>query len=222
MIIHEQDGFGHIEILIVVVVIGLIAGAGVLIAQRNKKTTADSITSKTSQSSNTKKTPTTSDSKVTTLAPKSTFVTTPSSASTPTNKPTTGSSASTPTSSSTTTTTAPTPTVTPLSALTTIITNLNNNTAQAAQVTSTSVDVAGPIGTAHARPIVFSVNGTVYFAYTQGTKPKFSQTAAQTAGSMAITTGSLSGLSLLQAHIDKSGNLVDENFVAVGFSTGGN
>ena len=227
-VLINQAGFGHVEILIVVVAIGLIVGAGVLVANRSKKTTtADSINNRTSQSTNSKKTPATTEPKASTLTPQSTFVTNPST-SKPTTKPTSGSTSST-SASNAPATTNPTPPATPLappatplSALTTIITNLKNNTAGAAQVTATNVNVAGPIGTATAQPIVFSVNGTVYFAYTQGTKPNFNQTAAQTANSMAITTGNINGVSLSQAHLDKSNNLVDENITAVGFSTGGN
>lgn len=108
--------------------------------------------------------------------------------------------------------------LTPLSALTNIITNLDNGVST--QVTASAVTIPGPISNATGRPIVFSVSGQTYYAYTQEQEPNFSTTAAQTASTMAIVNGT-KGVSVTPAYLDKGGILVDPNQVAVGFSTGG-
>jgi hypothetical protein len=113
-------------------------------------------------------------------------------------------------------------TVTPLSALTSVISGLDNGVA--AQITASNVTLAGPIGNAQGQPIVFTANGETYFAYTQGQKPNFNQSASATASSMAIMAepSSDSGVVLASANLDKGGILVDSNQEAVGYSTGGN
>jgi cytoskeletal protein RodZ len=119
---------------------------------------------------------------------------------------------------------APTPTPiaaqTPLSVLTAIIADLEKGIS--ANVTLNSVTVPGPIGNATARPLVFTFDGQQYFAYTQGTAPNFSLTAAQTANTMAIVKATVNNPPLITAYIDKSNNLTDPNFHLDGFSTGGN
>ena len=112
----------------------------------------------------------------------------------------------------------PVSTQTPLEALTAICEQLDDG--GQANVTTAAITLPGPITNATGRPLVFSVDGHTYFAYTQETKPDFNQAAAQTAGSMAIVPASGS-YSLTSAHLDKSANLVDENETAVGFSVGG-
>ena len=107
---------------------------------------------------------------------------------------------------------------TPLSTLTTIITNLDNGVST--QVTASPVTIPGPIGDATGQPIVFTVSGHTYYAYRQEQEPDFSTTAAQTASTMAIVNGT-KGISLTPAYIDKGGILVDPDNQAVGFSTGG-
>lgn len=143
-----------------------------------------------------------------------------------------GTSTSTPVKSTTTPQTKPTtspnpnpsptpsPAETPLHALTTIIADLENGIS--AQVTANSVDVPGPISTAQARPIVFTVNGQVYFAYTQGTPPNFNTSPSQTASSMAIVSATVSGAPLISAYLDKTNGLTDPNYHSDGYSTGGN
>lgn len=117
---------------------------------------------------------------------------------------------------------APTPSQTPLSVLTSLISALDNGSQL--NVTASSVSVPGPITSAQARPIVFTANGQVYFAYTQGHAPNFTTSAAQTAGTMAIVNATVSNPPLVQAHLDKAANLVDPNSSGylVGYSVGGN
>ncbi len=210
---NNQEGFAHAMIVIAVVVVALIVVIGVIVVRNNKKTNdKNSITNKTSQTTKDNNSTKTSESKASPLAAQSTFVSSPAAS-----KPATSSSGST---GSTTPTTNPTPAATPTTALTALVTSLKSG--QNGQVTSTSVTVSGPITDATARPLVFSVNGTVYFAYKQGSSPNFTQTVSQIVDSMAIVKGSISGISLSNARVDKVGNLVDENSNTVGFSTGGN
>ncbi|MDB5185202.1 MAG: hypothetical protein JWN38_1010 [Candidatus Saccharibacteria bacterium] len=112
------------------------------------------------------------------------------------------------------------PAATPLSTLTKIITNINANVGTN-YTTLKKVTVPGPITDGTAQPLVFTLNGQMYFAYTQTTPPNFNTTAATTAASMAIVKATVSNPALETVHIDKSGNLVDEYLVKVGYSTGG-
>jgi len=83
--------------------------------------------------------------------------------------------------------------------------------------------IPGPISDATGQPIVFTANGQTYFAYTQEQQPNFNTTPAQTASTMAIVAepAADSGVALSQAHLDKTGILVDEDELAVGYSSGG-
>jgi hypothetical protein len=107
---------------------------------------------------------------------------------------------------------------TPLSTLTTIITNLDKGVST--QVTASPVTIPGPISNATGQPIVFTLSGQTYYAYRQEQEPDFSTTPAQTASTMVIVDGT-KGVSVTPAYLDKGGILVDSNQVAVGFSTGG-
>ena len=132
---------------------------------------------------------------------------------------TTGSSGSSSSSTTQTQTTPPPPPPTPVvTCLTTAISNLDNGAS--VNITSSAVTVPGPVGDATARPIVFSCNGQSYFAYHQGSAANFNTPAATTANTMAYPAASGS-YTLTQAHLDKAGNLVDEdeNGSQVGYST---
>ena len=119
--------------------------------------------------------------------------------------------------------TTPTPPQTPLSALTTVISDLESG--QSVNITASSVVIPGPISDATGQPIVFVANNQTYFAYTQEQEPDFiNATPAQTASTMAIVSEpeSDSGIALSPAYLDKGGILVNPDQVAVGYSTGGN
>lgn len=73
-------------------------------------------------------------------------------------------------------------------------------------------------GTYLGRPIVFTLNGQTYFAYTQDTPPNFGTSPSVTAASMTIVSTSDSGVNLSPAHIDSSDNLINANGVEVGYS----
>lgn len=120
-----------------------------------------------------------------------------------------------------TNTPSPVPTQTPLSALTTVIDNLESG--QSADITLNAVLIPGPITDATGQPIVFTANGQTYFAYTQEQEPNFNTTPSQTASTMAIVPepATDNDLVLSLANLDKSGILVDENGLAVGYSSGG-
>jgi hypothetical protein len=137
---------------------------------------------------------------------------------TPDVKPTSGS-----TSSSVVTTTSPsqpqTQTQTPLSVLTAIISSLE--TGGSVEVAAVNTEIPGPISDATGRPIVFTVGEQTYFAYSQEQGPNFTTTPADTASSMAIVPTNDSSISLTTAHLEKGSVLVDQNEVAVGYSTGG-
>ena len=209
----NQEGFAHAMIVIAVVVVALIVVIGAIVLRNNKKSNEkNSITDKTSQTTKDNNSTKTSESKTSPLDAQSTFVSSPT-----TSKPATPSSGSANPAPATTNTT---PAATPTTALTALVTSIKSG--QNGQVTATSVNVPGPITDATARPLVFSVNGAVYFAYKQGSSPNFTQTVSQIVDSMAIVKGSISGISLSNARVDKVGNLVDENSSLVGFSTGGN
>jgi len=219
---NKDDGFSHLMILLSILVVVAIGGVayGVYVHNQNSQPVKLSAT-KTSQST----------TKSTTLASTSPETSTLSTQATSSVKPGTISATKTSTTTtrttSGTTTTAPASSVspaaaaTPLSVLTGIITNLDNGVS-GAQVTASSITVAGPISNASARPLVFTVNGKTYIAYTQSQAPNFNQSAAQTAATMAIVPETSSVGSLEYAHLDKSNNLVDQNSAAVGYSTGGN
>jgi len=203
-------GFTHIEIAMsIFVLIGLVGiGAYVYHNENSKKSKSVVLNLKTSSVTK----PNTIEKTPATVVQPGTTTSTSSNITAQSSPPSSSSGSSAP---------ATTPTQTPLSALTAIITDLDNGTASA-NVTASSVTVPGPISNATARPIVFSVNGQTYFAYTQEQEPIFSTSASQTANSMAIVSATVGGPTLTQAHLDKTGILVDENEEAVGYSTGGN
>jgi len=111
---------------------------------------------------------------------------------------------------------------TPLRALTSVIAGLEQG--KQAKVSAHDIDIPGPIGTAKGEPIVFKVGKQTYLAYTQEHEPNFNQKRPiDVASDMAIvkepTTDA--GMPLTEAHLDKQGILVNENEIAVGYSTGG-
>jgi hypothetical protein len=135
--------------------------------------------------------------------------------------PTTTNTTSAPASSPSAPAPNPTPVATPLSTLISLITNLDKGSQ--ANITASAVTVPGPVNDATARPLVFTLSGQVYFAYRQGTAPDFSTSADETANTMAIVKVSGSIPSLVQAHLNKAGTLVDPNSMGnlVGYSQGG-
>jgi hypothetical protein len=231
----QADGFAHIMVIVSAVVVLAIIGTGTYVYHHENSDKAKPLASE-SRISTTPKLNTIAKTSATVIQPgtsipaststSSTSTTPAQKVTTTTSPPAASTSTTTPTTTTTTSTTSSSPTPqptaqTPLSALTAIITGLDNGTGFA-NVTSTSVTVPGPISNAQARPIVFTVNGQTYFAYTQGQEPNFNTTPAQTANSMAVVSATVSNPSLTQGHIDKTNLLVDENEEAVGYSTGGN
>jgi hypothetical protein len=219
----NNKGFSHIEILIVVAVVIAIGGIGYFVINHNHKNTkADNLTS----AKTTSKSSTTPQIKSATTSPVAVSTKSTGTTSTPTATKSTATSvkatSTTPTSSSSSSSSSSTPAApaaTPLSTLTSIISSLD--VGGTANVTASTVTVPGPITNATARPIVFSLNGQTYYAYTQESPPNFNTSASQTASSMALVTAS-AGASLTTGHLDKTGILVDQNEAAVGYSTGGN
>ena len=106
-----------------------------------------------------------------------------------------------------------------LNGLTTLVASLQKG--GQANVTAAAVTVPGPITNASARPLVFTVNGVIYFAYTQGSAPNFNHTSAAVAKTFAIVPATVKSPKLIGAHLDKLNNLVDANFKLAGYSTGG-
>jgi hypothetical protein len=230
----NTHGFTHLIALIAIVTIALIGGVfAMVLKSRDDHPVQSNLATSTSASASSKNTLSTnanSQSKLSTTAstsqPNSSPATSSSlSATTPSKaSPSTSAKSTSPTSGPTTSSpaAAPAPVQTPLSVLTTLITNLDSG-AQV-NVTAAAVNVPGPISTAQARPIVFTANGQVYFAYHQGSPANYTATPSQSASSMAIVNATVSNPSLVQAHLDKSANLVDPNISGylVGYSTGGN
>lgn len=211
-------GSAHLIILVGAVVGVAVLGTLVMVIKANHHKSVSAVTTSSKTASNASSLKTPNDSTASTASPVATTSTTSTSsiAKTSTKTPTTPSS--TPATSPASSTPAA---QTPLSVLTTIIANLQSGSAEA-DVTANSVTVPGPISNAQARPIVFSVNGQTYFAYTQTTAPNFNLTAAQTASTMAVVKATVSSPALVKAYLDKTNNLTDANFHSDGFSTGGN
>lgn len=115
----------------------------------------------------------------------------------------------------------PAPQPTPLSVLTSLIAATDQGATMV--ITSNVITVPGPVTNAQARPIVFSLNGQLYFAYRQGIAPDFSTTPDQTASTMAIVKVAGFNPTTEQGHLNKAGVLVDENSMGtlVGYSQGG-
>jgi hypothetical protein len=111
---------------------------------------------------------------------------------------------------------------TPFKVLTGIVASLEKG--GEAKVAAHNIQILGPIGTAEGQPIVFKEDGRTYLAYTQEQKPNFDQKRpADVAGDMAIVKEPATDarIPLEEAYLDKQGILVDENQMAVGYSTGG-
>lgn len=111
---------------------------------------------------------------------------------------------------------------TALKALTKDITKLDNG--GTVDVTSLEVKIPGPINGASGNPIIFEngKGGTYYAAYTQEGEPNFHLSPEKTASTMAIVDLGSSYLTpLTEAHLDKTGILVNEDEIPVGYSTGG-
>ena len=91
-------------------------------------------------------------------------------------------------------------------------------------VTTAEVKIPGPINSASGSPIIFEngKGGTYYAAYRQEYKPNFHLSPAETAASMAIVNlGPSYETPLTEAHLDKSGTLVNIDEIPVGYSIGG-
>ena len=227
LVLSKQEGFSHIFVPLVVIVILGIVGSGDYVYYQQHKTTdkpanlspASNIGTKPKVSgvSNNKKTV----AKITT--PTTSGTTSTSTSTSPSiNSSTLKNTITTNTSSSPATTPSSTPsnpTIFPLSALTTIITDLQNG--ESTQVAASVISIPGPIGNALGQPIVFSLYGQTYFAYRQDQFPNFNTSPEQTANSMAIVDAT-QNVNLVSAYLDKSGLLVDPDQQAVGFSSGGN
>lgn len=223
----DNRGFTHYVAVLAVVTVAVIGGVFVMVLKAHNSTNARSAqasntTSNSSSTGSSQKSPTeqTTANASPSNSSKTNAPSTQKTTTTSTSK-STASTGSSPASSSTPAAT-PAPTQTPLSVLTTLITNLDNG-AQVS-ITTSAVTVPGPISNAQARPIVFTANGKVYFAYRQGSAPNFTTSASQTASSMAIVAATVSNPPLEQAHLDKAANLVDPNISnnLVGYSQGGN
>jgi hypothetical protein len=111
---------------------------------------------------------------------------------------------------------------TPFSVLTGIVASLDKG--GQAKVAAKEIKIPGPINEAKGKPIVFKADGQTYFAYTQETEPNFNQKRpADVEGDMAIVKEPTvdDHMPLEYAHLDKIGELVNEDDALVGFSTGG-
>ena len=102
--------------------------------------------------------------------------------------------------------------------------NIGNNTIY---ITSKPVTVAGPVGYATARPIVFGNDkllAKTYFAYMQSAPINFTGSASSVASKMAIVVASGTYTTQPSAYINKSGILQDTTMSTylIGYSTGGN
>lgn len=214
---QNNDGFAHQMLIVGIVVIAGLALVFTLVLRSNNKSSNKTSTPATSQTTVSKNTNSTTQQPASQAQPSGqsstgTSIANKSTGTTPSTKQTQPSSASQSPAS---------PTQTPLSALTTLVENLEKGSP--VNITASNVSVPGPVSTAQARPIVFSVNNQTYFAYRQGQAPNFTTTPSVTANSMAIVVATGSP-SLVQAHLDKAGNLVDPNIsnTLVGYSQGGN
>jgi hypothetical protein len=211
----NNRGVAHLLIIVVVVVV-VITGAGILVFKDSRS--HSNLDNQTSRTGTHKQAKVSSSASSTSGVAPATGSPTPIVSTTP--KATSKSS----TSSSTSHAAAPSPTSTPVSistCLTNVISGLDNG--DSVNITSTAITVPGPISDATGRPIVFKCNGKTYFAYHQGSAANFSASASTVASTMAYPSASGS-YSLTTAHLDKSGNLVDESFSGylVGYSQGGN
>lgn len=213
--IKSNDGFAHYFFVILVVVVALTASVFALVLKAHNQAAASHAVTPDSAAQGGLTTNAQTQAGTTAInvpAP------TTSSSHTSTNSSskstsTTGSSSS---SSQSTTPSHNTATQTPTSVLTTVVTNLEKGVS--ADVTASDVNVPAAVsGSVPARPLVFTVNGTTYYAFTRVNPPDFNTSVATTVDSMAIVVAS-GKPALTQAHLDKSGNLVDANFKLVGYT----
>jgi len=211
----NNRGFAHHLVLIGLVIVLVLGGAlwMVIRANNNKSAKSNSQQSSNTDSNTTENNVSTPTLKATAVVQEGTSQKTSTQPSTPaTTTATTSNSSSS--GQATNSQTASTPT--PLSTLTSIVTDLKNG--KLADVTASEIDVPAAVsGTVKARPIVFSVNGTTYLAYTRVNPPNFNTSAETTANSMAIVQASGSA-SLVKAHLDKGNNLVDPDLKLVGYT----
>ncbi len=209
-----SKGFAHVVLLSAIVVIVGIGGSAIyIIGHRGSNKSNATLESTDSSSDNNIASPTSDTTKTATKQ------STQTNANTTNSKP--SASSNTVKNNASSSSKNQTTSATALSTLISIITKLKNGSADA-KVTTSSVEVPGPISTAHARPNVFTLNGKTFFAYTQTYAPDFSQSASTLANQMSLISATVKNPALTSAHLDKSGNLVDASIVAVGFSTGGN
>lgn len=218
----QTQGFAHYALALVIVVVAVIGLSFAVVVKRNHDASIKSnqtasyqnnTDSKNKLSTNTtpqSNLPVSSGASNTGPSPIATKPSNPAPNNTGTSQP----SSSTPVSN-------PKTPQSPLAVLTTLIANLDNGSQ--INVTASPVTVPGPITDAKARPIVFTANGQTYFAYTQGKAPDFTASASTTANTMAVVNATVSNPPLVQAHLDKVGNLVDPNFsdTLVAYSQGG-
>lgn len=221
---HGANGFAHYTILAAAVMAVAIVGVFVLVLRHSGTPKANLETASTASHSPTKlstsaqttsgassASPTTSQSAGSTTTTKSSTAKTSTGT-----RSTSASSSSSSGSSDTTQAKAETPT----QALTDIINSLNAG--GLANVTATSVSVPAAVsGTVSARPIVFTVNGATYFAYTRVNPPNFNTDASTTVNSMVIVPASGS-YSLVTAYVGKTGYLTGPNSEYVGYTPSSN
>ena len=111
---------------------------------------------------------------------------------------------------------------TPFKVLTGIVADLEKG--GQVKVPDHNIHIPGPIETSVGRPVVFKDGRQTYFAYTQGQKPNFDQKRpADVAGEMAIIKEPTTDkhIPLEEAHLNKLGELINENEMGVGYSKGG-
>ena len=111
---------------------------------------------------------------------------------------------------------------TPLQALTNVVAGLEKG--GQAEITANAISIPGPISEAQGQPLVFQDGNNAYFAFTQDNAANFDQKRPpDVASDMAIVKepSSDANISTESAHLNKTGQLVDANGTAVGYSTGG-
>ena len=110
----------------------------------------------------------------------------------------------------------------PIEVLTGIIASLQQG--GQINVAANDISIPGPINNAKGAPIIFKANGQTYFAYSQEKPIVYTQkSAADIAGSMAIVKAGANEINTptTLAYLNKVGEMINENEVAVGYSVGG-
>lgn len=212
----DQNGFTVVELSIAVVFVLIVAVVGIVAAKQKSPTSTVKFTdTKSAQTLPTAPTPSTTK----TTTPTTTSTSTSSSGSTA--KTTTSTSSSSPATTSTPVIPSPPPPTqtTPLQELTTLIAGLDAG--QSVNVTAENVTIPGPISDATGQPIVFTLYGTTYFAYTQESPPNLNQSPSAAASTFVIVTQTTTSYSVSQAVVGKTGFLTGEDQNYVGYSTGG-